>query len=263
MDRTWCYNSITVRVTKKEAIRLGEILSQDQIFITVDIMILTVREGRLNLLLSRRTNPPFRGCWALPGKLVEHEDSAETTAHKLLAEMLPIDDAFMEQLYTFTELNRDPRGRVISIAYLVAVPWERLEPVLPACGDGPRFFNVSLDGQGLSLIDHQGLRLTGGELAFDHGRIIVTGVRRLRGKIDYTDIAFHFLNDNQAFSLGELQTVYEATLDKTVDGSNFRRTIQNRYEETGRIAQIDRADQPSKRRRGRPAAMYRMTEHQQ
>ena len=237
---------------------MAEVLVQDQVFVMVDNLILTVRQGRLNLLLSRRTGPPFKGCWALPGKLVEREDSAGATALRLLRQVLPIREAFMEQLYTFTELNRDPRGRVISIAYLAAVPWARLAPILPADGAGPRFFDVSLAGGSLCLEDSEGLRLIGGDLAFDHGRIIETGVQRLRGKIDYTDIAFHFLNDPRAFTLGELRAVYEAVLEKTVDGSNFRRTIQNRYEETGRIAQTDRAEAP--RRRGRPPAIYRMTE---
>ena len=237
---------------------MAEVLSQAQVFVTVDLLPLTVREGRLNLLLGRRASPPFQGCWALPGKLVELTDSAETTARKLLSEMLPVADAFLEQLYTFTDLNRDPRGRVISIAYLAAMPWATLEPILPPKGDGPRLFGVGLEGERLTLEDGDGLRLTGGDLAFDHGRIIETGVRRLRGKIDYTDIAFRFLDDPQAFSLGELQAVFEAVLDKSVDGSNFRRAIQNRYEETGRIAQIGRTEQPRQRRRGRPAAMYRM-----
>ena len=238
---------------------MDEVLSQDRIYATVDLLVLTVREGRLSLLLSRRANPPFRGCWALPGRLVALEDSAETAARKLLAELLPIGEAFMEQLYTFTDLNRDPRGRVISIAYLAAVPWRRLEPILPTEGPGPRLFDVRLDERGPVLEGAGALRLTGGDLAFDHGRIVGTGVARLRGKIDYTDIAFRFLNDGQSFSLGELQTVFEAVLDKSVDGSNFRRTIQNKYEETGRIAQIEHTDQPRQRRRGRPAALYRMT----
>ena len=239
---------------------MAEVLRQDQVFVSVDLLILTVRRGRLNLLLSRRNRPPFQGCWALPGKPVERSDSAEATAQKLLCQMLPIREAFMEQLYTFTELNRDPRGRVISIAYLAAVPWARLESMLPADGQGPRLFGVSLTGGALSLEGGEGLLLTGGDLAFDHGRIIETGVQRLRGKIDYTDIAFHFLNDPRAFTLGELQTVFEAVQEKTVDASNFRRTIQNRYEETGRIAQTDRAEAPRKRGRGRPAAIYRMTD---
>lgn len=239
---------------------MAEVLRQDQVFVSVDLLILTVREGRLNLLLSRRTGPPFEGRWALPGKLVEREDSAEAAALKLLREMLPMRDAFMEQLYTFTALNRDPRGRVISIAYLAAVPWARLSQLLPPDGQGPRLFGVSLTGGILALDDGEGLRLTAGDLAFDHGLIIETGVQRLRGKIDYTDIAFRFLNDPRAFTLGELQTAFEAVLEKTVDGSNFRRTIQSRYEETGRITQTDRTESPRKRGRGRPAAIYRVTD---
>ena len=239
---------------------MAEVLRQDQVFVSVDLLILTVREGQLNLLLSRRTGPPFEGRWALPGKLVEREDSAEAAALKLLREMLPMRDAFMEQLYTFTALNRDPRGRVISIAYLAAVPWARLSQLLPPDGQGPRLFGVSLTGGILALDDGEGLRLTGSDLAFDHGLIIETGVQRLRGKIDYTDIAFHFLNDPRAFTLGELQTAFEAVLEKTVDGSNFRRTIQSRYEETGRIVQTERTESLRKRGRGRPAAIYRVAD---
>ena len=236
---------------------MAEVLCQDQVFVSVDLMILTVREGRLDLLLSRRNSPPFRGCWALPGKLVERADSAEATALKLLRETLPIRAAFMEQLYTFTELNRDPRGRVISIAYLAAVPWARLSPLLGADGQGPRLFGVSLAGGALGLDDGEGLRLTGGDLAFDHGRIIETGVTRLRGKIDYTEVGFHFLNDRNAFSLGELQTVFEAVLEEKQDSSNFRRDIRKRYEEKGRIELTDRENG---KRRGRPAQLYRLKE---
>lgn len=225
-------------------------LERDRLYVTVDALILTVREGRLYALLSRRKNPPFQGRWALPGRLVGLDEPVEATLDGLLAEMMPEGPRFYEQLYTFSDLNRDPRGRVISIAHLVAVP--------EAPSGGLTSFEIRLEGDALSLIAPGGGSLPGGELAFDHGGILATGVQRLRGKIDYTDIAFHFLNDPQAFTLGELQTAFEAVLEKTVDGSNFRRTIQNRYEETGRIAQTDRAEAP--RRRGRPPAIYRMTE---
>jgi len=238
---------------------MGETLAQDQVFVTVDILVLTVRDGRLELLLSRRGSPPFEGRWALPGRLVALEDSARTTARRLLEEMLPISEAYMEQLYTFTELDRDPRGRVISIAYLVVVPWVRLEPALPAGGAGPAMFVPRLEGGALALEGPGGLRLAGSDLAFDHGRIIDVGLRRLRGKIDYTDIGFRFLNHPGAFSLGELQAVFEAVLGRSVDGSNFRRAIQNRYEEAGRIVQLERTDRALPRRRGRPAAIYRLT----
>ena len=232
-------------------------LDANQRYVTVDLILLTVREGRLNLLLSRRNNPPFAGRWALPGRFVGLHESAETAAQLLLQEMLPLPEAYTEQLFTFTQADRDPRGRVISCAYLVVAPWSRVAAALDAHGASFGCFEAALEGGELRLTAEDG-RPIDGEPAFDHARIAETALRRLRGKIDYTDIAFHFLNDPRAFTLGELQAVYEAVLEKTVDGSNFRRTIQNRYEETGRIAQTDRAEAP--RRRGRPPAIYRMTE---
>ncbi len=233
-------------------------LNEGQLYVTVDMLILTVWEGKLNLLLSRRKSAPYAGRWALPGRFVGLDESAETAARNLLDEMLPVQDAFLEQLYTFSEVNRDPRGRVISTAYLVIIPRNSLEALPEESRNSFTRFEIKKGTNGLRLTGEDGTVLIGSDLAFDHGRIIETGVQRLRGKIDYTDIAFRFLNDPAAFTLGELQTVVEAVLDKTVDGSNFRRTIQNRYEETGRIAQTDRAEAP--RRRGRPPAIYRMTE---
>ena len=107
-------------------------LAQDRLHVAVDLLILTVKDGRLNLLLSKREHPPFAGFWALPGRMVAVDESAEIAANRLLGEMLPVREPFMEQLYTFTQADRDPRGRVISIAYLVIVPWGRLKGILEA-----------------------------------------------------------------------------------------------------------------------------------
>ena len=229
---------------------------QDRLYVTVDLLILTVRSGQLCLLLFRREKPPYAGRWALPGRLIGPDESAETAASLLLTEMLPVRCALMEQLYTFTDVNRDPRGRVISTAYLVIVPWDRLQAQLAAGETKVRCFQVFMDAEGLRLRDGTGCRLIPGDLAFDHGRIIETGIQRLRGKIDYTDIGFHFLADPHAFTLGELQTVFEAVLGEPADSSNFRRTILNRYEKTGRLTQVVQAE---RRGRGRPAAVYNFT----
>ena len=233
---------------------MHETLAQDRLYVTVDALILTVREGRLYLLLGKRTAPPFAGRWALPGRFVGLSESAESAVRVLLDEMLRVDDAFIEQLYTFTEANRDPRGRVISTAYLVIVPWARLVGMAgdPAARLSP--FGVKLSGETLELTGDGGTRLGPGDLAFDHGDIIATGIQRLRGKLDYTDIAFRFLNDMNAFSLGELLAVHEAVQARPIDFSNFRRTILSRYEEPGRIVQTE---QLGRRGRGRPAAIYR------
>lgn len=230
-------------------------LRQDQLYVTVDMLILMVREGALTLLLSRRSDPPYAGRWALPGRFIGLEESAEAAVKRLLEEMLPVKDAFLEQLYTFTEVNRDPRGRVISAAYLIIVPQKKLDAMLAERETGFRRFRVR-EENGLRLTGEDGTELTGGDLAFDHGRIIETGVLRLRGKIDYTEVGFRFLNDPEAFSLSELQTVFEAVLGRELDGSNFRRFIRKRYEETGRVIPTEREE---KLKRGRPAALYRMT----
>ena len=230
-------------------------LERDRLYVTVDALILTVREGRLYALLSRRKNPPFQGRWALPGRLVGLDEPVEATLDGLLAEMMPEGPRFYEQLYTFSDLNRDPRGRVISAAYLVILPQPKLEKVLSESGTPLRPYRVSLDGEQPVMAGADGTVLTGGDLAFDHGRIIETGIRRLRGKIDYTDIAFHFLRDPEAFSLGELQTVFEAVLGMKLDSSNFRRGILNRYEKSGKLRQTAQAE---RKNRGRPAVLYQV-----
>lgn len=235
---------------------MHETLAQDQVFVAADILILTIRNGRLNLLLSKRINPPYQGCWAMPGCFIGQDESAESAAGRLVEEMLPIRDAFLEQLYTFTAVGRDPRGRVVSIAYLVIIPWQKLESVLAQGETMLRCFDISLEAENLRLIGEDGKRLDNGSLAFDHLQIIVTGVQRLRGKLDYTEIGFRFLNDPELFSLSELQTIFEAILGRPQDNSNFRRTILSRYEDTGRIEATDKME---KQRRGRPAALYRMT----
>lgn len=246
-----------VESTIKEMVRMHEGLSPDQVYVTVDLLILTIRDGRLSLLLSRRRDPPYAGRWALPGRFVGVDESAETAVRKLLDEMLPVKDAFLEQLYTFSEVDRDPRGRVISAAYLVIIPRSRLDALTEARRTSFEQFDVAMETDGLRLTAADGTILTGSGLAFDHGRIIRTGVLRLRGKIDYTEVGFRFLNDLNGFSLGELQTVFEAVLGRKLDSSNFRRFIRSRYEETGKMILTDRED---KQKRGRPALLYQLTE---
>ena len=233
---------------------MHEILQQDRVYVTVDILVMTVRDGELMVMLSRRKNPPYEGRLALPGRFIGLEEAAETAVHRLMEEMLPVPDAYLEQLYTFTEVNRDPRGRVISAAYLVIVPPGKLEEAARRQDVILRPFRIGAEASALRLTGEDGLEVIGSDLAFDHGRIIGTGVQRLRGKIDYTDIGFRFLNSAEAFSLSELQTVFEAVLGEKLDSSNFRRSILNRYERTGRLWQTA---QEEKRGRGRPAVLYR------
>ena len=231
------------------------VLMEDRIHVAVDALIMTVREGRLELLLSRRVSEPCKDCWALPGRLVDREESAEEALNKLLAEMLPVEKAYCEQLYTFTAPGRDLRGRVISIAYLVIVPWEVLQPTL--AGENVHFKCFDVSDEAFVLTDETGETPDLSQLAFDHADIVKTGIARLRGKIEYTDIGFRFLGHPEAFSLGELQQVFEAVLSKPQDTSNFRRFVLGRYESSGRIRQTQSI---GKKGRGRPAALYCLTE---
>ena len=231
-------------------------LDPNQLHLSVDGLILTVVEGQLTLLLSRRTAAPYEGCWALPGRLIGLEETAEDAVHSLLDEMLPDTRVYIEQLYTFTAPDRDPRGRIASIAYLVLLPWERLQAALSRPDVPLRCFRVLPEGKGVVFAGSDGTILPPEALAFDHGAIAQTGVTRLQGKIDYTEVGFHLLRDSDAFSLSELQTIFEAVLNTAVDASNFRRSILNKYEAAGRICQTDKA---RKQGRGRPATLYRYT----
>ena len=232
---------------------MHRLLAPDQLHLSVDGLILTIRSGQLTVLLSRRDHMPYADAWALPGRLVGLTESAEDAAQALLSEMLPGVKAYAEQLYTFTRPDRDPRGRVASVAYLILAPWERLSPILAQPGVTLRPFAIGLTPSGVRLTG-ENQALLPADLAFDHGDILQTGVNRLQGKIDYTDVSFHLLHDMQAFSLSELQSIFEAVLNQTLDASNFRRGILAKYETAGRLIQTSQA---KKQGRGRPAALYR------
>ncbi len=230
-------------------------LAQEDIHVAVDLMILSVEGGTLRVLLSRRKAPPFEGMWALPGCFVGRDESAEQAAGRLLVEMRPPEGVYLEQLYTFTAVDRDPRGRVISVGYLAVVPAGRQDA---ASAEGSiSLCPFTVEGEEPRLTGPDGETLDPSLLAFDHAAIIRMGILRLRGKIAYTDIAFRFLRDPACFSLGEMQTVFEAVLGRALDASNFRRSILGRYVKTGRIVQTDRLERSG---RGRPSGLYRLAE---
>ena len=232
-------------------------LDRSRVHVAVDVMVLTMIGGKLRLMLARRPNPPYSGLLALPGTLVGLEESAESAVRRLLGEMLPVRDVYLEQLYTFTQVSRDPRGRVISISYLAIVPAGKMED-LPGREDSVlRPFTVETESRDLLLRGADGSTLTPGDLAFDHETIIRTGIARLQGKIGYTDIGFRFLGNRSRFSLSELQAVFEAVLGKALDASNFRRNTLKQYEESGRIAPTEWTEKTG---RGRPSVLYRMAD---
>ena len=175
--------------------------------VTVDVVIFTIRDGALHVLLVRRAAPPFAGRHAIPGGFVHEAESLEAAARRELAEETGVHDVYLEQLYTFGDPGRDPRGRVITVAYFALIASD--ETPLRAGTDAAeaRWFPVA--------------RVP--PLAFDHGKILAAALERLRNKLEYTTVGFQLLAAK--FTLGELQAVYEAILGRRLDKRNFRRKI--------------------------------------
>jgi 8-oxo-dGTP diphosphatase len=201
--------------------------------VTADVVLFTLRESELQLLLIRRGGEPCAGSWALPGGFLEIDEDLERCAQRELKEETGIGGVYLEQLYTFGTPGRDPRERVISVAYYALAPSDGL--VLRPASDAAavRWFAI---GQLPPL-------------AFDHAAIIRMAHQRLVAKLDYSTIAFQFLPET--FTLSELQAVYETLLDAELDKRNFRKWARalDQIEETGEL-----------RRRGshRPARVYRL-----
>ena len=175
--------------------------------IAVDVVLFTIQDGVLKVLLVKRQHPPYRGAWALPGGLVEPEESVDTAALRELQEETNISNVYLEQLYTFGDPNRDPRGRVITIAYYALVNWQQFQLKARQRVSEASWFPVK--------------RLPG--LAFDHQQIVEYALERLRNKINYTTVGFQFLP--KEFTLTELQRSYEVITAQRLDKRNFRRKM--------------------------------------
>ena len=178
--------------------------------VTVDLVIFTIAEDDLKVLLIRRGQEPFKGRWALPGGFVEIDESLERAAARELKEEVGVTDVYLEQLYTFGDPKRDPRGRVISVSYFALVDAGRQRIV--AASD-------AAEAQWHSVFDAPRLA----KLAFDHGKILDYAVWRLRNKIEWTTVGYELLP--KKFTLSELQRVYEIILQRPVDKRNFRKKI--------------------------------------
>jgi 8-oxo-dGTP diphosphatase len=175
--------------------------------VTVDIVIFTVRGGSLQVLLVKRGVPPFEGQYAIPGGFIREDESLEEAALRELHEETGVRNVFLEQLYTFGDPKRDPRGRVITIAYYALIASDKLSLVAGADAAEAQWFPAS------SLPP----------LAFDHKSILDYALERLRNKLEYTTVGFQLLPEK--FTLGELQAVYEAILGRQLDKRNFRRKL--------------------------------------
>lgn len=202
--------------------------------VTVDIIIFTIVENDLKVLLVKRDVEPYRGYWAIPGGFVKMDESLEAAAVRELEEETGVRDVYLEQLYTFGDPNRDPRTRVITVAYFALIPADGLR--LEARSD-------AREAQWFSMYALP-------ELAFDHTRILEYALTRLRNKLPYTNVAFRLLPEQ--FTLTELQRVYEIILHKELDKRNFRKKIL----ESGLVRPIGATKREG---RHRPAGLYEFT----
>lgn len=202
--------------------------------VTVDIVVFSLvqEEEDLRVLLVQRGQPPFEGMWALPGGFIRIDESLDDAAARELAEETGVAPAYMEQLYTFGAPQRDPRHRVITVAYFAIIPMQDV---------ARQQDSDAADAAWYSLRELP-------PLAFDHAAIVDYALTRLRYKLEYTSVGFELLPNE--FTLTELQRAYEVVLDVALDKRNFRRKI---------LAAEILAPTGSKRREasGRPAKLYR------
>jgi 8-oxo-dGTP diphosphatase len=180
--------------------------------VTVDLVVLTVRQGQLCVLLIRRGTHPYKGKWALPGGFVAAREDLDTAARRELVEETGVDArAHLEQLASYGDPDRDPRMRVISVAYLaLAADLPRPAPGTDAAD--ARFWPIT------DLTDDHSPAL-----AFDHDRILADAVDRARAKLEYTSLATTFLDE--PFTIADLRRVYEAVWGVELHPANFRRKV--------------------------------------
>ena len=206
--------------------------------VTVDLVVLTVRENTLSVLVVRRGVAPHRGRWALPGGFVHDNEDLLDAAERELEEETGLGSvrAHLEQLATYGAPRRDPRGRVVTVAHLALVP--RVEQ--------PRAGSDAADASWFPVAD-----LLGDErsLAFDHHRILVDGVERARAKLEYSPLGTAFCAAE--FTIAELRHVYEAVWGTTLDPRNFHRKV------TGTADFVAETGETTSRDGGRPAQLYR------
>ncbi len=175
--------------------------------LTIDCVVFGLDEMDLKVMLIQRDIPPFEGEWALPGGFVRVNETLDETAKRELREETGIENVYLEQLYTFGDIARDPRERVVTVAYYALVNLG--EHNIKASTDARKAAWFSLD----DLPD----------LAFDHDQIIDVALQRLKGKVRYEPIGFELLPKN--FTLSQLQRLYEIVLEQKLDKRNFRKKI--------------------------------------
>jgi len=212
-------------------------VTRDTTSVAVDLAVLTVQHGAMRVLLVERGIAPFKGRWALPGGFVLPAEDLMASAQRELAEETSIEPSavHLEQLATYGRPNPDPRGRVISVAYLALVP----DLPEPAAGSDA----ADAVWEDVEQVDKR-------RLAFDHAEILADAVERARSKLEYSPVGAAFCPD--PFTINELRQVYEAVWGCDLDPRNFHRKITNTS------GFVEPTGERTTRQGGRPAALYRV-----
>ena len=206
--------------------------------VTVDIVVLSLVGNELCALLVKRGGPPYEGRWALPGGFVGPTEGLLAAARRELLEETGVSTGTvaLEQLRSYGEPGRDPRGRVVSVAHLAVLP----EATTPTAGSDA----AGAEWRPLAQLEETGL-------AFDHAEILADGVERARSKLEYTTLATAFVGAE--FTLSELRRVYELMWGRELDPGNFQRKVKH----TEDFVEPTGETRPSPVGRGRPAAVFR------
>lgn len=238
----------------------------EKLSMTADILLVSVSDQEqtnyrktskkmMSILLCKRDDYPFKGKWCLPGGFLDvKNDTLEECAKKVLKRETNLENVYLEQLYTFDDLNRDPRLRVVSTSFVALVDKNRLTEKV----ENASWFDITLMEEKDNVIEfsldngeetinfsikkilkekttdrYQFEVIKNEKLAFDHAKVIITGLERIKNKVNYTDIVFNMMPEY--FTLGELQQVYEVILNKKLLDPAFRRIIAERVEKTKKM----------------------------
>lgn len=223
--------------------------------VTTDVIIFTIDDDNdLNVLLIKRKNYPFKDKWAIPGGFVDINESIDTAASRELFEETNLKDIKIDQIGTFGEVDRDPRMRVISIAYFAFVPKNKLN--IKAGDDAKEaiLFKIKKDESLYFINTKTDEKISEEELAFDHKEILKLALKRLNNRIDYTDDILYFLDEY--FTIFEAKSIYESISQTSIDTNNFRRDFLKKF-----AGKIEKTKKTSTKYSNRAASVYRKVQN--
>ena len=238
----------------------------EKLSMTVDILVISVSneetsnyrktdKKKMSILLVKRDDYPFKDKWCLPGGFVGIDEDIEDAPIRVLKRETNVDNIYLEQLYTFGNVNRDPRMRIVSTSYMALIDKNKLEGKL---NENASWFDIVSINEKNNVVDiilnngfetiafsikkilkekttdsYKLVEVKNDKIAFDHTLVILTGIERLKNKVEYTDIVFNMMGE--FFTLGELQQVYEVILNKKLLDPAFRRIIANKVVKTNKL----------------------------